>query len=99
MISSRMAYRASGDVQGLLLMMAWVRPFVQVHLDGGDARLGACHLEVHLTVKVLHALDVDEGGEAAVVVLDQTAGDTGHRGLDGHAGVHEGQGGAADGPP
>ena len=30
-------------------------------------------------------------------LLDQTAGDAGDRGLDGHAGVHEGQGGAADG--
>ena len=29
------------------------------------------HLEVHLAVEVLHALDVDEGGEGAVVVLDQ----------------------------
>ena len=48
-------------------------------------------------MEVLHALDVDEGGEGAVVILDQAAGDAGHRGLDGHAGVHEGQGAAADG--
>ena len=30
-------------------------------------------------------------GEAALVVLDQAAGDAGHRGLDGHARVHEGR--------
>ena len=36
------------------------------------------HLEVHLAVEVLHTLDVDEGGEAAVIVLDQAAGDAGH---------------------
>ena len=48
-------------------------------------------------MEVLHALDVDKGGEAAVVVLDQAAGDAGHRRLDGHAGVHQSQRGAADG--
>ena len=48
-------------------------------------------------MEVLHALDVDEGGEGAVVVLDQAAGDTGHRGGNGHTGVHQGQGAAADG--
>ena len=48
-------------------------------------------------MEVLHALDVDKGGEAAVVVLDQTAGDAGHGGLDGHAGIHQGQSRAADG--
>ena len=79
-------------------MIAMVQAVVlQVHLDGGDALLGAGHLEVHLAVEVLHALDVDEGGEGAVVVLDQAAGDAGHGGLDGHAGVHQRQGGAADG--
>ena len=44
-------------------------------------------------MEVLHALDVDEGGEAAVVVLDQAAGDAGHGGGDGYAGVHQGRGG------
>ena len=48
-------------------------------------------------MEVLHALDVDEGLEGAVVVLDQAAGDAGHGGLDGHAGIHQSQGGAADG--
>ena len=70
---------------------------LQVHLNGGDALLGAGHLEVHLAVEVLHALNVDEGGEGAVVVLDQTAGNTGHRGGDGYAGIHQSQRGATDG--
>ncbi|CAN3989081.1 Guanine deaminase, partial [Dysosmobacter welbionis] len=86
-----------GDVQGLLDDLHGEAVVLQVHLDGGDALLGTAHLEVHLAVEILHALDVDEGGEGAVVVLDQAAGDAGHRGLDGHAGVHQGQGGAADG--
>ena len=33
---------------------------LQVHLNGGDALLGAGYLEVHLAVEVLHALDVDK---------------------------------------
>ena len=72
MISSRMAKRASRVIfQGLLDDLVGQAVVLQVHLDGGDAGLGASHLEVHLAVEVLHALDVDEGGEAAVVVLDQ----------------------------
>src|SRR5699024_11385932 len=85
-----------GDLQGLLDDGVGQTVVLQVHLDGGDALLGTGHLEVHLAVEVLHALDVDEGGEGAVVVLNQAAGDAGHRGLDGHAGIHQGQGGAAE---
>ena len=48
-------------------------------------------------MEVLHALDVDEGGETAVIVLDQAAGNAGHGSLDGHTGVHQSQSGAADG--
>ena len=86
-----------GDVQCVLDDLHGQTVVLQVHLDSGDALLGAGHLEVHLAVEVLHALDVDEGGEAAVIVLDQTAGNTGHRGLDGYAGVHQCQRRAADG--
>ncbi|SCI52688.1 Uncharacterised protein [uncultured Flavonifractor sp.] len=86
-----------GDLQGLLDDLVGQTVVLQVHLDGGDTGLGAGHLEVHLAVEVLHALDVDEGLEGAVVVLDEAAGDAGHGGLDGHAGVHQSQGGAADG--
>ena len=47
-------------------------------------------------MEVLNALNVDEGGEV-ITVLDQAAGDAGDRRLDGHAGVHECERGAADG--
>ena len=69
----------------------------QVHLDGGNALFRAGDLEIHLAMEILHALDVDKGCKAAVIVLNQTAGDAGHRSLNRHAGVHQGQGGAADG--
>ena len=98
MIWSRIAQRASRVMSRASLMISMGQAVVlQVHLDGGDAGLGAGHLEVHLAVEVLHALDVDEGVEAAVVVLDQAAGNAGHGGLDGHTGVHQSQSGAADG--
>ena len=58
-----------GDVQSVLDDLHGQAVVLQVHLDGGDALLGAGHLEVHLAVEVLHALDVDKGGEAAVIVL------------------------------
>src|SRR5699024_7337446 len=86
-----------GDLQPLLDAGVGQTVVLQIHLDGGDALLSTGHLEVHLAVEVLHALDVDEGGEGAVVVLDEAAGDAGHGGLDGHAGVHQSQSGAADG--
>ena len=70
---------------------------LEVHLDGGDALLGAGHLKVHLAVEVLDALDVDEGGELSVVVLNEAAGDARNRRLDGNAGVHQRKRGAADG--
>ena len=69
---------------------------LQIHLDGGDALLGAAHLKVHVAEEILDALDVHHG-HPAVPLGDQAAGDAGHRGLDGHARVHQGQGGAADG--
>ena len=57
---------------------------------------GACHFEVHLTVKVFNALNINKGSEV-IPVLNQAAGNTGNRGLDGHTGVHEGEGAGADG--
>ena len=69
---------------------------LDVHLDGGDALAGAAHLEVHVAVEILHALDVQHG-HPAVALGDQAAADAGHRRLDGHARIHQGQSGAADG--
>ena len=49
-------------------------------------------------MEVFHALDVGEGAPlTGLLVGDQTAGDARHRAADGHAGVHQSQGGAADG--
>ena len=86
-----------GDVQSVPDDLHGQAVVLQVHLNGGDALLGAGHLEVHLTVEVLHALDVYESGEAAVIILNEAAGNAGHGGLDGHTGVHQRQGRAADG--
>ena len=86
-----------GDVQGFLDDRVGQAVVFDIHLNGGDAGLGAGHLEVHLAVEILHALDVDKGRKAAVIVLNEAAGDARHRGGDGHTGVHQRQSGAADG--
>ena len=48
-------------------------------------------------MEVFHALNVGEGLECAVVVLNQAAGDASDRSGDGYAGIHQSQGGTADG--
>ncbi len=65
-----------------------------VHLHGGDALGGAGDLEVHVAEEVLEALDVGQD-DGLALLLDQAHGDTGDRALEGHAGVHEGERGAA----
>ena len=67
-----------------------------VHLHGGDALGRAGHLEVHVAEEVLEALDVGEDDRLAVL-LDEAHGDAGDGTLEGHAGVHEGERGAAGG--
>ena len=61
---------------------------LDVHLQRGDAALGAGHLEVHVAEMVLVAQDVGQHGEAAIL-LDQAHGDARHRPLQRHAGVHQ----------
>ena len=68
---------------------------LDVHLQGRDALAGAGHLEVHVAQVILVTQDVGQDGEA-VAFLDQAHGDAGHRPLQGHAGVHQRQAGAAD---
>ena len=68
---------------------------LDVHLDGSDALAGAAHLEVHIAVEVLHALNVQHG-HPAVALGDQAAGNAGNGCLDGHACIHQGQRRAAD---
>src|SRR5690606_6444831 len=67
---------------------------LDVHLQGGDALGGTRHLEVHVAEMVLVAEDVGQYG-VAFRVLDKTHGDTGHRRLEGHTGVHQGEAGTA----
>ena len=88
--------RVIGDVQRVLDDRHGQAVVLEVHLNGGDALLRTGDLEVHFAVEVLHALNVDEGGEI-VAVLNETAGDAGDGSLDGHAGVHQRERGAADG--
>src|SRR5262249_4994534 len=63
---------------------------LQVHLQRGDALVGAGDLEVHVAEVVLVAEDVGEHGEA-VAFLDEAHGDAGDVRLDGHPGIHEGE--------
>ena len=57
---------------------------LDVHLDGGDALLGAADLEVHVAQVILVAEDVGQDGDA-VAFLDQAHRDAGHRRLDRNA--------------
>ena len=53
---------------------------LDVHLQRGDALVGAGDLEVHVAEMILVAEDVGQHGEA-VALLDQAHGDAGHRAL------------------
>ena len=68
---------------------------LDVHLQRRDAVGGAGDLEVHVTEVILVAQDVGQHGEP-IAFLHQTHGDTRHRRPHGHAGVHKGEGTAAD---
>src|SRR5690606_12829299 len=69
---------------------------LDVHLQGGDAAARTRNLEVHVAEVILVAHDVGEHG-VTVAFLHQTHGDTRHRLLARHAGIHQRQRGAADG--
>src|SRR5262245_2025971 len=69
---------------------------LDVHLQGGDALLGAGDLEVHVAVVIFGAHDVGEDADL-VAFLDQAHGDAGHGRRQWHARVHERHGGAAHG--
>ncbi len=58
--------------------------------------LGAGHLEIHVAQVIFHALDIGQD-RVALAFFDQAHGHAGHRGFDRHTGVHQRQGGAADG--
>ena len=69
---------------------------LDVHLDGGDAFGRAGDLEVHVAEGVFHALDIRED-RVLIPFFDETHSDAGDGALDGHAGVHQREGAAADG--
>ena len=68
---------------------------LDVHLDGGDALLGAADLEVHVAEVIFVAEDVGEDG-VLVLQHDQAHRDARDRRLDGDAGVHQRERAAAD---
>ena len=68
---------------------------LDVHLQRGDALLGAGHLEVHVAEMILVAENVGEH-RIALAFEDQAHGDAGGRPLQRHAGVHQRERRAAD---
>ncbi len=69
---------------------------LNIELKRGDAGRGACDLEVHVTHAVLQPLDVCDQCLFGIA-LDQPDRNARDRRLDGHACVHQGKGGSADG--
>ena len=67
---------------------------LDVHLQRGDAVLGAGHLEVHVAEMILVAEDVGQH-RVALVLEDEAHRDAGGRPLERHAGVHQRERGAA----
>ena len=69
-----------------------------VHLDCGDAALGARNLKVHIAHEVLKALNIGEYcNVAGAVVLDKTHRTACNGSLDGNACIHKRERAAADG--
>ena len=85
-----------GLVEGLGEDLGGDAADLDVHLQGGDAPLGAGDLKVHVAVVVFLAGDVGQHHEL-VAVADEAHGHAGHGGLELDAGIHEGEGAAADG--
>ena len=70
---------------------------LDIHLSGGQTVLRTSGLEVHITQVILVAENIRKDGELVLTrVVDETHGNTCHRILDGHTGVHQGESTAAD---
>ncbi len=67
---------------------------LDVHLQCGDALIGASHFEVHVAEMILIAKDVGEHGEA-LTFLDEAHGNAGDWMLQRHARIHERKRGSA----
>jgi len=76
---------------------------LEVQLEAGDALASAAKFEVHVAEVVLGADDVGEElvtqalGAGGVVLGDEADADAGDGGLEGHTGVKQGKGAAANG--
>ena len=71
---------------------------LDVHLQGCDAVHRAGDLEVHIAKEILQALDVGKNGQfSAFLICDQSHRDARNRCVDRNAGIHQAQGGTADG--
>ncbi len=69
---------------------------LDIHLQGSDAPWWSGDFEIHIAQVIFDALDIGQD-DVLLAFLDQAHGHAGDRGLDRHAGVHQGQGGTADG--
>src|SRR6478609_8088462 len=81
-------------LQRLLHHVAAEAGDLDVHLDGGDALLGAGGLVVHDTEVIFVTQDVAQDGEPGAL-CDQTHGDTGHRATQRNTAVHQAERSAA----
>ena len=84
----------AGDVEGKPLDL-------EIELEPSDALAGAGDLEVHVSKVVLGTEDIGQNNvlfELAVLISlgNETCGDPGHGGKDGHTCIHERQTSAAD---
>ena len=71
---------------------------LDVHLGSRDAVLGSRHLEIHVAEVVLVTEDVGEDSVVGALVLaDETHGNTCHRFLDFDTGIHQSERSGADG--
>ena len=84
-LCQRLAHNLGGDAFDL-----------DVHLQGGDALGGSGDFEVHVAEVIFSTLDIGQD-DVAVAFFDQTHGNTGNRCFDGNTGIHQCQGGTADG--
>ena len=68
-----------------------------IHLNGRDSLMGSANLKVHVSEEVFQSLDIRQN-KVIIVCLSghQSAGNSGHHALDGHACRHQGQRGSTD---
>ena len=68
---------------------------LDVHLQGRDAALGPADLEIHIAQMIFQAQNIGQDHDA-ILFLDQSHRDAGHRLFDRHTRIHHRQGSTAD---